>query len=102
MFRRIKNFVSLVFSSVMYVKNEVLGQDTTDLYAAKFKDKETIWTPQRKKKHEEIIKTILNRGVCRRKPVAVFMGGGSASGKSEVREHITTPWNYYRRRGYMS
>lgn len=70
------------------------GHTTADIYFVNTEDGKD-WSPVRKQLHSRIVKKILH-SVCRttigEKPIAVFLGGGSASGKSSIRDEIIMPW----------
>lgn len=59
-----------------------------------YKDKDGKYTPERQKLHDEIVQRIVDSATTPpegTKPVAILMGGGSASGKGTCRSKVVMP-----------
>lgn len=78
-----------------YFVHIINNKTTADLFSALKKSEnqtERIWAEHRTALHDEIVKSFLKGVVSDDKPIALFLGGGSASGKSEIRDEIIVPW----------
>lgn len=77
---------------VKYFEEQFRNEKTINLFAAKDEKGKLIWAKRRLGLHESIIKETIKDGISCSEPIAVFMGGGSASGKSIIRDEIIIPW----------
>lgn len=69
------------------------GEETQDVFSVLLDGKEIlVWS--RQELHRKIVCDIIrtaDKNILTKKPIAIFMGGGSASGKSIIREGIILP-----------
>lgn len=71
---------------------EIIKDTPTHKLFSVEQDGRRIWTQKRVEIHQRIIQWILETAVESKEPFAVFMGGGSASGKSRILKEIVIPW----------
>lgn len=82
-----RTFLQTFYVAPEDIKKEVRHQKTCDLY----KDKSGNYKPERQKLHKQIVEDIIkSAGETNKtgKPVAILLGGGSASGKSTLRRTV--------------
>ena len=75
-----------------YIDDLLEDATTAELFSVLTENGRVVYTPGRERKyHQRIIKEFASAGVALKNPLAVFMGGGSSSGKGLVRDNYVIP-----------